>query len=257
MTLAPDMTELIARARSDLRMGLPVVLRHGPEALVICVTETMAAERLSAMRALDENIALVITARRAETLKARAYDGDLARIRLPFDCDLHWVQATANPSDDLIAPMKGPYASQRGGDVTLHRLGLALVKSARLLPAFVAARADPDAMQNLGLTSIALEAAESLLAHSPLHQIVSAKLPMDVSEVGRLHLFRPEDGSQEHYAIEIGRPDRSQPVLARIHSECFTGDLMGSLKCDCGPQLRGAFTQMGEEGAGVLIYPHQ
>ncbi len=80
---------------------------------------------------------------------------------------------------------------------------------------------------------------------------------MEVSEAGRLHVFRPEDGGEEHYAIEIGRPDRSKPVLARLHSACFTGDLLGSLKCDCGPQLRAALAQMGAEGAGVLLYLNQ
>jgi len=74
---------------------------------------------------------------------------------------------------------------------------------------------------------------------------------------GRLHIFRPEDGGEEHYAVEIGQPDRDKPVLSRLHSACFTGDILGSLKCDCGPQLRGALAQMGEEGAGVLLYLNQ
>jgi GTP cyclohydrolase II len=78
-----------------------------------------------------------------------------------------------------------------------------------------------------------------------------------VSEAGRLHVFRPEDGGEEHYAVEIGTPPRDKPVLSRLHSACFTGDLLGSLKCDCGPQLRGALAQMGAEGAGVLLYLNQ
>ena len=80
---------------------------------------------------------------------------------------------------------------------------------------------------------------------------------MEVSETGRLHVFRPDDGAEEHYAIIVGNPDTSKPVLTRLHSACFTGDLMGSLKCDCGPQLRGALAQMGEAGAGVLLYLNQ
>ena len=63
--------------------------------------------------------------------------------------------------------------------------------------------------------------------------------------------------TEEHYAVEIGRPNRGKPVLSRLHSACFTGDLLGSLKCDCGPQLRGALAQMGAEGAGVLLYLNQ
>ena len=72
-----------------------------------------------------------------------------------------------------------------------------------------------------------------------------------------MRVFRPLDGAEEHYAVEIGAPDRRAPVLCRLHSACFTGDLLGSLKCDCGPQLRAALEQIGAEGAGVLLYLNQ
>ncbi len=72
-----------------------------------------------------------------------------------------------------------------------------------------------------------------------------------------MHIFRPDDGGEEHYAIEIGQPDRTAPVLARLHSACFTGDVLASQKCDCGPQLHAALAQMGAEGAGVLLYLNQ
>ena len=90
-----------------------------------------------------------------------------------------------------------------------------------------------------------------------MDSVIHAGLPMRAAESGRLHIYRPDDGGEEHYAIEIGRPPRDKPVLARLHSACFTGDVLGSLKCDCGPQLRGALAQMGEEGAGVLLYLNQ
>jgi GTP cyclohydrolase II len=109
---------------------------------------------------------------------------------------------------------------------------------------------------NLTLIPLA-EAGPELSRASPLHAVVSARVPMVASAAGRVHVFRPEDGGEEHYAIEIGRPDRAAPVLARLHSACFTGDVLGSLKCDCGPQLRAALAQMGQEGAGVLLYLNQ
>ncbi|MEM1346392.1 MAG: GTP cyclohydrolase II, partial [Pseudomonadota bacterium] len=61
----------------------------------------------------------------------------------------------------------------------------------------------------------------------------------------------------EHYVFEVGRPDRDKPVLTRLHSACFTGDVLGSLKCDCGPQLAAAMGQIASEGAGVLLYMNQ
>ncbi|WP_299147133.1 GTP cyclohydrolase II [uncultured Tateyamaria sp.] len=259
MGLAPDIIETLARARADLRMGVPVVLLGTPSMVVVPV-ETLSTERLVAMRTLDGESVLALSGRRAETLKARAYDGDVARITLPRDATLTWLQALADPADDLNTPMKGPLNSVRGGDATPHKTAIQLCKSARLLPAALCAQVTDGlaiAME-YGLTAVSLALVVPLMTTgSPLHPVVHARLPIDASEAGRLHVFRPEDGGEEHYAIEIGRPDRSAPVLTRLHSACFTGDVMGSLKCDCGPQLRGALAQMGAEGTGVLLYLNQ
>jgi GTP cyclohydrolase II len=260
MGLSPDIIEILARARADLRMGVPVVLHDRDGAALVMAAETLDAQRLADLQALGGAPVLAITARRAATLKARAYDDDLARVALPPDARLAWVLAVADPADDLRVPMKGPLISVRGGDAHLHRLAILLAKTARLLPAALVLDLAEGAgfAAAHGLTLIDAAAALPRLAEtSPLNPVVSARLPLSVSEAGRLHVFRPEDGGEEHYAIEIGQPDRAAPVLARLHSACFTGDLMGSLKCDCGPQLRGALAQMGAEGAGVLLYLNQ
>ena len=78
MSLIPTLPETIARARADLRMGLPVALGDHLAAAV----ETLSPARLADLRALGPAV-LALTGRRAETLKARAYDGDLARVALP------------------------------------------------------------------------------------------------------------------------------------------------------------------------------
>ena len=259
MSLMPTMIELLARARVDLRMGLPVVLTDGGEGALAIAVEALTEARLSDMRSLGP-LSLALTARRAETLKARVYDEDTARVCVPEAEGLNWIQALADPADDLNTPMKGPLSSQRGGSADLHRLAIALAKSARLLPAAALVPvSDPPAFAaSHGLTTVSRSAAEPLLSESsPLHPVAAARLPMTAAEAGRLHIFRPEDGAEEHYAVEVGRPDRSKPVLARLHSACFTGDVLGSLKCDCGPQLQGALAQMGTEGAGVLLYLNQ
>jgi GTP cyclohydrolase II len=255
MGFSPDITERLARARADLRMGVPIVLDGGA---VVLAAETLDAARLAHLRTLGGDPVLAITGRRAETLKARAYDGDIARVLLPPDATLAWVRAIADPADDLRAPMKGPLRTARDGAADLHRAAIALTKAARLLPAAVVLHVDhaADFAQAHNLTLIPAAAAVDT-GLSPLNPIISARLPLDVSEAGRLHIFRPDDGAEEHYAVEIGQPDRSKPVLSRLHSACFTGDLLGSLKCDCGPQLRGALGQMGAEGAGVLLYLNQ
>ena len=259
MPLGPDIAERLNRARADLRAGVPVVLTGPDGDALVFAAETLEPARLAAAAALGP-LALVITSRRAETLKTPAYDGDLARIEVPHDAAADWIAAVADPAADLRAPMKGPFRHLRGGSATLPRAAIALVKSARLLPAAVTL-ARPDAVaiavaENLTVLA-APEVQVALAAPVALAPIIHARLPMTVSEAGRLHVFRPEDGGEEHYAVEIGQPDRARPVLARLHSACFTGDLLGSLKCDCGPQLRGALAQMAAEGAGVLLYLNQ
>lgn len=253
MSLTPDTQELIARARADLRMGVPIVLEQGNTRVIALATETLSPQRLHAVR--DLNPILTITRRRAETLRARVYDGDVARIELPTGADVSWVQAVANPADDLRHPMKGPLHTLRDGDARVHRAAIELAKAARLLPSVLIAAAPDDLT---GLTCLALESVEPLLSvSSALFQVVSARLPLALAQDSRLEVFRPDDGGEEHYAIIVGKPDRQKPVLARLHSACFTGDLLGSLKCDCGPQLRAALGQMGREGAGVMLYLNQ
>jgi len=260
MNLRPDMTELLARARADVRTGVPVVFYQGANAALVLAAETLSAARLTQVLALTGPAVLAITARRADTLKARAYDGDVARIVMPTGATLQWVHALADPADDMNMPMKGPFQVQREGAADLHRAAIALTKSARLLPAalVLSIQNGPAFAVKNSLTAIDLEAAHDILTtNSPLAPVVSARLPLSVSDAGRLHIFRPDDGGEEHYAVEIGQPDRNQPVLARLHSACFTGDLLGSLKCDCGPQLRASLALMGNEGAGILLYLNQ
>ncbi|MFC3085278.1 GTP cyclohydrolase II [Tabrizicola soli] len=259
MSLHLSIAERLTRARGDLRMGVPVILCGPMGAALVASVEALDAGRLADLRGFGPPV-LAITARRAETLKARAYDGDLARILPPATADLGWLRSVADPADDLRAPMKGPLTSAREGAADLHRAALALAKAAHLLPAALVVPVG-DALRlaaEHGLTLLVLdEIAPALAALPPLDEVVSARVPLVASEAGRVHVFRPDDGGDEHYAIEIGRPDRSRPVLARLHSACFTGDVLGSLKCDCGPQLRAALAQMGEEGAGVLLYLNQ
>ncbi len=255
MTLAPDLIETFARARSDLRMGVPVLLRSGDgtQALAVAV-ETVSPDRFAQMGALGP-LDLALTGQRAETLKARVYDGDIARVAVPGDVGLGWLQDVADPAQDLSRPMKGPLISRRDGSADAHRAAIALCKAARLLPAALVLPGTPDIDGLLVLDSDRV--LESAQAAPALNSIVSASVPLQLAETARLHVFRPDDGADEHYAIEVGRPDRDAPVLARLHSACFTGDLLGSLKCDCGPQLRAALAQMGQGGSGVLLYLNQ
>jgi GTP cyclohydrolase II len=91
-------------------------------------------------------------------------------------------------------------------------------------------------------------------AEAGLERVTEARVPLAEAENARLIAFRPRDGGTEHLAILIGAPNPATPVLVRLHSECFTGDLLASLRCDCGDQLRGAIAAIARAGDGVLLY---
>ena len=255
MSLIPTLTERVARARTDLRLGLPVVLRGEDRTALLLAADGLQDARFTAMRELGVPD-LVVSSWRAETLKARAYDGDLARLVVPGAADAGWVRAVADPQDDLSSPMKGPFTSRREGDAALERVALTLTKSARLLPAVLVL--DVEHHDLTEWTRLDVASTAELLSAPVAHQnVVSGRVPIEVSAAGRVHVFRPNDGGEDHVVCEIGQPPRSEPVLARLHSACFTGDVLGSRKCDCGPQLQAALDQMGAEGAGVLLYLSQ
>lgn len=254
--LLPSPAEALARARSDLRAGLAVALT-GPEsgAALALAAETATPARLAALAARP-GAALAVTDWRAATLKARAYDGDLARLRLPAEAGLDWVRSVADPATDLSRPMRGPFAAWRGAEGVapdLARAAIRLAKAARLLPAAVVAPVEAVP------PGVAAVPAELVLADrlEALAEVVAARVPLEVSGAGRVHVFRALLDGAEHVAVEIGQPPRDRPVLARLHSACLTGDVFGSRKCDCGPQLRAALARMGGEGAGVLLYLDQ
>ncbi len=262
MPLALSQQDRIARLGSDVRIGVPVLVIDGDSAALVVAVEALRDQRLAELRATGLPMELALTGRRATTLHVPAYDGDIVRINVPAGADLRWLHACADPSDDLDVPMKGPFKTLRGGSADMHRAGIALAKRAHLLPAVVVMPfADKSAgitmAADAGLNQIATADLLELEDVTEMAEISAARVPLAVSEDSRVHVFRPRDGGEEHYAIEIGSPSRSEPVLSRLHSACFTGDLIGSLKCDCGPQLRAALSQIAEAGGGVLLYMNQ
>lgn len=253
MDMALTESEWLARARADLHMGVPILIT-GPEGQFLALAaENVSPERLKLFRGQGAPV-LVVTRRRGETLRAPCYDGDILRIPVPGDVDVAWLAAMADPTDDLRVPLKGPHKVLRGGDVAPHRACIALLKQARLLPAALLVKISGD-FEFPELTR--LETGMVGNDTGPLREIISARVPLKLAEKTRLHVFRPENGTEEHYAIEVGQPNRDEPVLTRLHSACFTGDLLGSLKCDCGAQLTAALSLMGQQGQGVLLYLNQ
>lgn len=89
-----------------------------------------------------------------------------------------------------------------------------------------------------------------------VERVEVVKLPTDFGEFD-LYLYKSKVDGNHHLAIVKGEVDGKENVLVRVHSECLTGDVFGSLRCDCGPQLRQAMRMIASEGAGVIVYMRQ
>ena len=130
--------ERISRIYTDLRLGIPAVIQSH-ETYLIAPVETLNQKRFDFIRSWLEELTLVISSQRANTLKMSSYDKSLARIKVPADRNLEWLKAVADPSKDLTFGIKGPFVQIRGGGSIVENLGLLLSKSIELLPAILSA----------------------------------------------------------------------------------------------------------------------
>jgi 3,4-dihydroxy 2-butanone 4-phosphate synthase/GTP cyclohydrolase II len=94
------------------------------------------------------------------------------------------------------------------------------------------------------------------LTETLVDQVAQTRLPTVHGDF-TLHLFREKATGDNHAALVKGNPRANVPTLVRVHSQCFTGDVLGSLRCDCGPQLHYALAKIEEAGSGVLLYMRQ
>lgn len=246
----------LARAVDDLRRGEIVRIIDGPVALDVLVAELATVQTLARLEA-DGRAMLLLTPERAQTLnilnqRQAAGQAAIAIERRPW-LDLVHSIAAADPVDDLATPFKGPFPTQDLGPA--NRAGAAalqLAKRAALLPALFAieSKGAPPADRLIADASAIL----SWRRASRLQIVSRARLPLDGGPDSRVVSFRPSDGGLEHLALLIGDP--GDVPLVRLHSACLTGDVLGSLKCDCGPQLRAAVRRVATDG-GIILYLQQ
>jgi len=255
----------VGRALAELRRGAWVVVFGPSDAVVAAAAEdadTGLLARLAAVGESTEGPDLLMTTRRASVLYLAAPGTGAVRLRLPGGLTEDRLRRLADPTtaDPVPVPPGSsvepvPAGSGAGAAVVLAKL-------ARLLPAVVAVPCPVPALEApewARARDIMAVAAEDVVAHHEtaaraLRPVAAARVPLAGAEDTRVIAFRPDDGGIEHLAIVVGHPDPDKPVLTRLHSECFTGDILGSLRCDCGEQLRGAIDVISREGAGVLLY---
>jgi GTP cyclohydrolase II len=248
-----------------LRRGEPVLLAGPGHAALVLAAEFVNDDNLTRLRTVsDRKLRMVLTRRRAVALglaRRETVPGTLAgavSFTLAPLLSAAVIRNLADPAASLGVepPGLGPEPSvAEAGELA----AVALARLAALLPAvLVLPLAPAEAALARRRTDFAAVDTEAVLrrraAMAGLTQVADARVPLAGAEDARLIAFRPGDGGSEHLAILIGTPDPAEPVLVRLHSECFTGDVLASLRCDCGDQLRGAIATIGKAGGGVVLY---
>ncbi len=251
LTAPTERLRAVEAAVVALRRGMPAILGGEVDLpLALLAVETADLAGLAALDRTATGPRLLLLA----PDRARALMTALPTPESPVALDatgltLEEVRVLADPTHrpigepPLLTAAPAPASAQSA---------LALAVLARLLPALLCAPAlgrvgpDPaDVMRHAELSA------------SALVRVSEAYVPLEDAPDTRMIAFRSSDTGAEHYAVLVGRPELSAAPLVRVHSECFSGDLFGSLRCDCGPQLRGAIRRMAGEGAGALLYMAQ
>jgi GTP cyclohydrolase II len=251
----------VDRALADLRRGGLVVVVDGTRGLLVQAAEAVTPQSLARLASLGRAPALLaLTERRANAIGLTNLDGKkVVTLEIAEETPAQSVRDIADPSSDI--GFRLPPLHDLAGDLaSCAAAAVHLTKLARLLPtALIAPLAVDDIAGFAGANDLLTVSAGDVAAYEmraarSLKPVSQARVPLFDAENARIVAYRPSDGGIEHLAIVIGEPKPDQPVLIRLHSECFTGDLLGSLRCDCGDQLRGAITAISEAGSGVLLY---
>jgi GTP cyclohydrolase II len=238
----------VEQAVAALKTGRPV--RIG--GLAVVPVETASAAMLALLDP-SGGARLLISGQRAAALSL-ANERDAADPARPVLIersgwlDVSAARALADPGQDLdrapIGPLR-PVAIDRDDEA---RAALALARRSGLLPALWVV--DPaECATALTIEDLGADSADVAL-------VARARLPIEGLPDTQIAAFRAADDGQEHVALIVGAFG-GEPPLVRLHSECLTGDVFGSLKCDCGPQLHAALALLGKAGGGVLLYLRQ
>ncbi len=245
----------VERALAEFRAARPVAIRSGDSLALAFPVEGLTEKQIHFLQAAGRNARLIIPGEKARS--SAVWEDEAAAVRLN-PLSLETIEAYTTHLHDagngagfyravLVAPDRAEIAA------------LALANLSLLLPAVLVADAGAADLERLPVLSAE---AQDILAFRD-HEAKSLKIiartlvPLEGAGQCEFAVFRGGDGFRDQIAVIVGDPSPKRPVLVRIHSACLTGDLFGSLKCDCGDQLRGTVQAMAAEGGGIVLYLDQ
>ena len=239
------------RLRHEWRMGDPVLHQD----FLVASAETIDADLLQHMQAQSQSLDLIITRERASYLNI---DHDAAFTALPLNAAASTEQIAAAIDPTRLACPQNWQSGALPLPVPEMTQFMAQVKRTGLLPALIVGRLGAGQLlhwQACDLIRVRNEDMATQPDDFTLTALPPARVPLTLTDTARILPFRDHDAGLDHFALIVGEPDVKP--LVRVHSSCITGDVLGSLRCDCGPQLHNAIHRMAEAGGGILLYLNQ
>ncbi|MGL4243414.1 MAG: GTP cyclohydrolase II RibA [Beijerinckiaceae bacterium] len=240
----------VERALAEFRSARPVVITEGDEAILMCGVEGLDAEAARDLDNLAEGRArLVLPAARLRRLGLDRQQPGV--VSLPA-VDSSRIEALALKIEAKVDAPVSPVTSLDEVALELARLSLTIPAivtmpiDLSIAPESLFARVTADAVRGFRQAQVK---AMTIVGRAPV--------PLEHAPETEFVVFRGGEGLRDQVAIIVGKPDFAKPVPVRMHSACLTGDLFGSLKCDCGDQLRETVTWMAKNGGGILLYLDQ
>ncbi|MFO1504281.1 MAG: GTP cyclohydrolase II [Steroidobacteraceae bacterium] len=244
----------VDRALGELRRGRGIAVRDARGWRLVVPLETADADLVDYI--LRADAALVVTGARAAALQVPCEADEVLLLALPAGLTSAQVRELGHhwEADGWRKALGGAVQQASCGDA-LSVAAVHLAKGAQLLPALLVSPVQTGPVP----ANVLVVGTDDVERHAQpreddLLRISEARVPLREGEDSRLVLFRDRRDASEHVAVIVGRPDPVGVVPVRAHSSCFTGDLLGSLRCDCGEQLQTAVKRLHDAGGGVLLY---
>jgi GTP cyclohydrolase II len=240
----------VERSIAELRAGRPVLVEDQAACALVVGIEDLDAGTCAELDAIAKGQARLILP--AARLRRLGLDREQAgAIALPV-VDWSRIESLALKIEGRIDAPVSPIAAIDEEALELARLSL-VTPAALVIPLSDARAFDSTVVRTSGAAIRGFRAAKA----RDMRIVGRAPVPLEGAPDTEFVVFRGGEGLRDQVAIIVGKPDFAQPVAVRLHSACLTGDLFGSLKCDCGDQLRDTVRRMAEGDGGILLYLDQ
>jgi GTP cyclohydrolase II len=242
---------MVDRAITECRAGRPLLLTGGEGAAIVVCAELLNPDLVGSLETLAAGKArLALPPARLRRLGAT--DRKIAGVVALPSIDMNRIEQLVLKVDGKLDAPVAPANAIETSAIELASLALT-IPALIVVPVELADVAD-EPLVRVDIASINRFRKSQV---EQLHIVGRAPVPLEGAPKTEFVVFRGGEGLRDQVAIVVGNLDLTQPVHVRLHSACLTGDLFGSLKCDCGDQLRDTVRWMAENEGGILLYLDQ